>query len=217
MRSAALWGRLGNLMVSMEARLKATSLGRIKEIADYCERDVVNTYRVWVRYELFRGNVAKMEFDASETDLTAFISARAGSKPHLQHFIRGKVRHSIARGHVRKRRRIETAGFHPTCPAARFVKPKWLVINWSSVGDFINWSASTINLVIFAESMLPLGHRLEDAGVNAHPLAGLLIGGHTVSRRPAAALQRHDCQPDCDKNATTEEIKTRIPYIAATR
>ena len=29
--------------------------GRIKMIADYCETDVVNTYRVWLRYELFRG------------------------------------------------------------------------------------------------------------------------------------------------------------------
>jgi 3'-5' exonuclease len=26
--------------------------GKIKEIADYCETDVVNTYRVWLRYEL---------------------------------------------------------------------------------------------------------------------------------------------------------------------
>ena len=27
--------------------------GKIKEIADYCESDIVNTYRVWLRYELF--------------------------------------------------------------------------------------------------------------------------------------------------------------------
>jgi predicted PolB exonuclease-like 3'-5' exonuclease len=27
--------------------------GKIKEIAEYCETDVVNTYRVWLRYELF--------------------------------------------------------------------------------------------------------------------------------------------------------------------
>jgi hypothetical protein len=30
--------------------------GRIREIADYCETDVVNTYRVWLRYALFRGS-----------------------------------------------------------------------------------------------------------------------------------------------------------------
>ena len=29
--------------------------GKIKEIADYCESDIVNTYRVWLRYQLFRG------------------------------------------------------------------------------------------------------------------------------------------------------------------
>jgi 3'-5' exonuclease len=27
----------------------------IREIAEYCESDVVNTYRVWLRHELFRG------------------------------------------------------------------------------------------------------------------------------------------------------------------
>ena len=32
--------------------------GKIKEIADYCESDVVNTYRVWLRHELFRGKLS---------------------------------------------------------------------------------------------------------------------------------------------------------------
>jgi predicted PolB exonuclease-like 3'-5' exonuclease len=32
--------------------------GRIREIADYCESDVLNTYRVWLRYELFRGGLS---------------------------------------------------------------------------------------------------------------------------------------------------------------
>jgi predicted PolB exonuclease-like 3'-5' exonuclease len=29
--------------------------GRIQEIADYCESDVVNTYQLWLRHELFAG------------------------------------------------------------------------------------------------------------------------------------------------------------------
>jgi 3'-5' exonuclease len=29
--------------------------GRIAEVAAYCETDVVNTYRIWLRCELFRG------------------------------------------------------------------------------------------------------------------------------------------------------------------
>jgi 3'-5' exonuclease len=57
--------------------------GRIREIADYCESDVVNTYRVWLRYELFRGKLSDIAFQASETNLSEFIKARSSVKPHL--------------------------------------------------------------------------------------------------------------------------------------
>src|SRR6185437_739406 len=40
--------------------------GKIKEIADYCETDVVNTYQVWLRYELFRGTLSQSTFEASQ-------------------------------------------------------------------------------------------------------------------------------------------------------
>jgi hypothetical protein len=33
--------------------------GRIAEVAAYGETDVVNTYRVWLRYELFRGRLSQ--------------------------------------------------------------------------------------------------------------------------------------------------------------
>src|SRR5262249_17650048 len=57
--------------------------GRIQEIASYCETDVINTYRIWLRYELFRGRLNDAEFEASERNLTEFINARATSRPHL--------------------------------------------------------------------------------------------------------------------------------------
>jgi predicted PolB exonuclease-like 3'-5' exonuclease len=57
--------------------------GRIHEIADYCEGDVVNTYRVWLRYECFRGRLSDAAFRASETGLIEFIKARSQAKPHL--------------------------------------------------------------------------------------------------------------------------------------
>ena len=47
--------------------------GRICEIADYCESDVVNTYRVWLRYELFRGRLTESTFQASEANLLEYI------------------------------------------------------------------------------------------------------------------------------------------------
>jgi 3'-5' exonuclease len=43
--------------------------GRIQEVADYCESDVVNTYRVWLRHELFRGKLANAAFEESEENL----------------------------------------------------------------------------------------------------------------------------------------------------
>jgi 3'-5' exonuclease len=44
---------------------------------------VVNTYRIWLRYELFRDRLNEPEFVASERTLTEFINARASSKQHL--------------------------------------------------------------------------------------------------------------------------------------
>jgi predicted PolB exonuclease-like 3'-5' exonuclease len=57
--------------------------GRIQEIADYCETDIVNTYRVWLRHELFRGRLSDGVFQASEANLAEFIKVRADMKPHL--------------------------------------------------------------------------------------------------------------------------------------
>ena len=37
----------------------------------------MNTYRVWLRYELFRGRLTESEHQASERNLADFIAARA--------------------------------------------------------------------------------------------------------------------------------------------
>src|SRR5260370_33924691 len=50
--------------------------GKIKEIADYCETDVVGTYQVWLRYELFRGTLNQNAFDSSQRNLMVFLNAR---------------------------------------------------------------------------------------------------------------------------------------------
>jgi hypothetical protein len=48
--------------------------------------DVVNTYRVWLRYELFRGNLTAAELDASEANLSDYTKARSNTKPHLMEY-----------------------------------------------------------------------------------------------------------------------------------
>ena len=47
--------------------------GHIREIADYCESDVLNTYRVWPRHELFRGRLSDAEFQESEANRANFV------------------------------------------------------------------------------------------------------------------------------------------------
>src|SRR5262249_49594113 len=37
--------------------------GKIQKIASYCEGDVIHTYRVWLRYELFRGRLTQAQCD----------------------------------------------------------------------------------------------------------------------------------------------------------
>ncbi|MGE5778794.1 MAG: ribonuclease H-like domain-containing protein, partial [Hyphomicrobiales bacterium] len=51
--------------------------GKIKEIADYCETDIVSTYQIWLRYELFRGTLSQSTFEASERNLANFLNARS--------------------------------------------------------------------------------------------------------------------------------------------
>ena len=43
--------------------------GRVQEIADYCKSDVINTYRLWLRHELFRGRLDQKQFEASEENV----------------------------------------------------------------------------------------------------------------------------------------------------
>ena len=57
--------------------------GRVREIAEYCESDVVNTYRLWLRHELFQGKLTNAAFETSEANLAEFVQARSDVKPHL--------------------------------------------------------------------------------------------------------------------------------------
>src|ERR1700688_2626106 len=51
--------------------------GRIQEIADYCKSDVINTYRLWLRHELFRGRLDQNQFESSERDVTRVVGSAA--------------------------------------------------------------------------------------------------------------------------------------------
>ena len=57
--------------------------GQIEEVSRYCESDVMNTYRVWLVYELFRGAITSNELDWSERQIRNFVQTRRAASPHL--------------------------------------------------------------------------------------------------------------------------------------
>ena len=61
--------------------------GRIKEIRDYCETDVLNTYLVYLRYMLHRADLTKEAYDNAVTDTVTMIEAESSARPHLGEFL----------------------------------------------------------------------------------------------------------------------------------
>ena len=57
--------------------------GQIEEVARYCESDVLNTFRVWLVYELFRGAITDEQLDWSEGQIRDFVLSRKSDNPHL--------------------------------------------------------------------------------------------------------------------------------------
>jgi hypothetical protein len=57
--------------------------GRIAEVAQYCESDVLNTYRLWLVYELFRGAITAEQLAYSETQATDFVRTRKSENPPI--------------------------------------------------------------------------------------------------------------------------------------
>ncbi len=57
--------------------------GRIQEVAHYCETDVLNTYCLWLIYELFRESITLDQLKFSESQAREFIQARKSENKHL--------------------------------------------------------------------------------------------------------------------------------------
>jgi predicted PolB exonuclease-like 3'-5' exonuclease len=82
---ALLLGLPGKLGMSGEHVWDAWLAGRICEIRSYCETDVINTYLVYLRFELLRGRLDAEGHDR-ECGLVRDWLAASG-KPHLREFL----------------------------------------------------------------------------------------------------------------------------------
>ncbi len=61
--------------------------GKIEEVRNYCETDVLNTYLVYLRWQLHTGTLNKAGYNASVTDLITFIDTEKEKRPYLADFM----------------------------------------------------------------------------------------------------------------------------------
>jgi len=61
--------------------------GRIAEIRDYCETDVLNTYLVYLRLMQHRGTISTESYNQAVADIVALIEAEGAARPHLAEFL----------------------------------------------------------------------------------------------------------------------------------
>ena len=83
--AATLLGLPGKLGMSGDKVWEEYLEGRLDTIRDYCETDVLNTFLIYLRFELMRGRLNREEH-AAEVALIR-DSLRAQNKPHLNEFL----------------------------------------------------------------------------------------------------------------------------------
>ena len=89
-KMAQLLGFPGKLGMSGGDVWEAHLAGRSEDIRNYCETDVVNTYLIYLRFELMRGRLTHEEHDR-ELDLVR-QSLRESPKAHLQEYVHAWAR-----------------------------------------------------------------------------------------------------------------------------
>lgn len=82
---AVLLGLPGKLGMHGSKVWESFRSGAIESIRNYCETDVLNTYLVYLRFELMRGRLQETEYQAECRLLRESLAA--ADKPHLNEFL----------------------------------------------------------------------------------------------------------------------------------
>ncbi len=84
---AVLLGFPGKLGMDGSKVWAAFQAGDITGIRDYCETDVLNTYLIYLRFELIRGRLSADGYQREGQRLRELLSAEAVTKPHCAEFL----------------------------------------------------------------------------------------------------------------------------------
>lgn len=82
---ATLLGYPGKMGMSGAKVWGAYQQGQIKQIRDYCETDVLNTYLVYLHFEKMRGHLSAEEFQQEISKVKQLLSS--SDQDHLQQFL----------------------------------------------------------------------------------------------------------------------------------
>ena len=84
-RIAQMLGLPGKLGMDGSQVWDAYQAGKLAEIRDYCETDVLNTYLIFLRFELIRGNLDQKSHELELQRVRDYLKAE--NKPHFQAFL----------------------------------------------------------------------------------------------------------------------------------
>ena len=82
---ASMLGFPGKMGMSGAKVWDAYLAGGIEDIRNYCETDVLNTYLVFLRFELMRGKLSIAEYDGECRQLRDYLKAE--NRPHFEEFL----------------------------------------------------------------------------------------------------------------------------------
>lgn len=82
---ATMMGFPGKMGMDGSKVLDAYLNGEIDSIRNYCETDVLNTYLVYLGFELMRGNLSASEYETKKQNLQTLLAS--SGQPHLDEFL----------------------------------------------------------------------------------------------------------------------------------
>lgn len=82
---ASMLGYPGKMGMSGAKVWETYNEGNLKAIRDYCETDVLNTYLVYLRFEVMRGNMTEDDLAVEESFLKQYLKDE--NKPHFNEFL----------------------------------------------------------------------------------------------------------------------------------
>ncbi len=83
----AAFGLPGKIGVDGSQVMQMFDDGKLEEIRNYCETDVINTYLLYLVYQHHNGSLTKEGFAKCKKELTEFLQEKSKNKPHFAEFL----------------------------------------------------------------------------------------------------------------------------------